>query len=209
MRARGRQRPGDQRADRPLLGQRLAEVFQQAGRTDRRAQADVRVQLGGGHADPRGGRGQPAFGLAHVRAALQQRAAIAHRQRLGQGRGLAAVAHAVGQLPRGAAEQGRQLVFGGLALRVQRRQRRFQHRDLGVGAGQLRRGAAAGVDQPLGDLAAALLQLQRVLGHVQLMVGVADLHVAAGHLRPPATRGPGRARRPRSARRRARPRRRA
>ncbi|MNI49798.1 hypothetical protein D3C73_1044290 [compost metagenome] len=182
MRARGRQRPRDQRADRPLLGHRLAEVFQQAGGTDRGAQADVRVQLGSGHANARGGRGQLAFGLADVGTALQQCAAITDRKRLGKGRCVRAVDHPGRQLARGLPQQCRQRVGGGRTLRVQRRQCRFQQRDLRIGARQFRRRAAAGADQPLGDRAAALLQLQRVLGYMQLMVGVADLQVAVGHL---------------------------
>ena len=94
MRARRGQCPRDQRADRPLLGHRRAKVFQQAGGAHRGTQADVRIQLGGGHANPRGGRGQLAFGLAHVRAALQQRTAITDRQRLRQAGRVRAVDHA-------------------------------------------------------------------------------------------------------------------
>ncbi|KAG1318199.1 hypothetical protein G6F62_012480 [Rhizopus arrhizus] len=176
------QRPRDQRADRPLLGHRRAEVLQQAGGTERGTEADVRVQLGGGHANPRGGRGQLALGLAHVRATLQQRTTIAHRQRLGQGGGVRAVDHAGRQLAGGLAKQGGPRIGRGRTLRAQRRQRGFQQGHLRVGAGQLRRRAAAGLDQALGDRAAALLQLQGMLGHVQFVVGMADFQVAVGHL---------------------------
>ena len=57
---------------------------------------------------------------------------------------------------------------------MQRRQCSFQQRHLGIGAGQLRRRATASRDQALGNGAAALLQLQRMLGHVQFVVGMAD-----------------------------------
>ena len=72
---------------------------------------------------------------------------------------------------------------------MQRRQCSFQQRHLGIGAGQFRRRATAGRDQALGDRAAALLQLQRMLGHVQFVVGVADFQIAVGHLRDHADLG--------------------
>jgi hypothetical protein len=49
------------------------------GRADRPAEADARIEIGGGHADPRRLGGKPALGLANVRAARQQGAAVADR----------------------------------------------------------------------------------------------------------------------------------
>jgi len=114
----GGQRPGNQRAQRPRVRGRLAEIRQQAGGADRTTQADVRVQLGSGHADACGGSGEPALGLAHIRAARQQRAAIADRDRLLHCRRVRAAVHAGRYLAGRLAEQRGQLVTGGLAARA-------------------------------------------------------------------------------------------
>ena len=53
-----------------------------ARRADRAAERDARIEVGGGDADPRGRRGQPALGRADVGPAGEQLRAVADRDRL-------------------------------------------------------------------------------------------------------------------------------
>ncbi len=81
-RAVGRDCPVQQRPEAPAVGGRFAEVLDQAGGTDARANADVRIQLAGGHTNFGCRHRQMTFSLTHIRAAFEQCGAIAHRHDL-------------------------------------------------------------------------------------------------------------------------------
>ena len=76
------ERPADQRAEQEA--DRVAEQIADAARARpyRAAERDLRIELGGGDADPRSRRGKPALGRADVGTPSEQLRPVADRDRL-------------------------------------------------------------------------------------------------------------------------------
>ena len=127
MRARRGRRVGERPVDQRPNSQRIGPAPNMspivgAGRAGRAAQRDARIEIGRGHADPRGGGGEPAFGGAHIGAAGKQ---SARRRRPGSGcssRSVVARAPTVGgEVARRTAGQGGEAEQRRVALGAKRR----------------------------------------------------------------------------------------
>jgi hypothetical protein len=139
----------------------------------------VRVQVGRGHADARGGCGQRALGLADVGPAAQQRGAVAHGQHAGHARRRGAVGHFARKVLRQRAGERGQAVQRGLAAGLQRRQRGIERLQLRTRAARVDGAGAPGVLQALGDVDRVFLQADGLLRDLQAQAGGAGLGVGA------------------------------
>jgi hypothetical protein len=163
--------PRDQRAEAVAHAVLAAEVGGGAGRQGLQADRHVRVQVGRGHADARGGRGQRALGLADVGPAAQQLRAVAHGQHAGHARRRGAVGHLARKVLRQRAGERGQAVQRGLPAGLQRRQRGVERLQLRTRAARVDGAGAAGLLQALGDVDGVLLQADGLLRDLQAQAG--------------------------------------
>ena len=94
-----------------------AQRRDRAGEPGGTAEADLRIEVGGRYADPRGRGGKRALGLADIGAAQDQRGPVADRQRAGERRWLRTGRDVLGIVGGGAAHQRGEAVERGGARR--------------------------------------------------------------------------------------------
>eukprot|EP01136_Pigoraptor_vietnamica_P030400 Opistho-1_new@89591 len=171
-------RPSDARAECPGVGRRGTDLRTTPGRpAEETAEADPREQVGLGHADPRGGRRQFAFGAEDVRTPLQQFARITDRQGLGNRRQVFR-AQIDGEFVRTLTQQGGDTVLLPNLFGLQLRDAGFNRGQTRIGTFDVELITDAGVTQADGDLARLLLVVQ--VGHGDLLAQLRTAQLTVG-----------------------------
>lgn len=132
--------------------------------------------------DLRGGRGQPAFGAAHIRTLTQQAGGVAQRQRACERRHAACHQggiQRIGLLPQQHRQTMAVLRFGGF----QQRNIRFDRLQPRQAALHIQLAAGAQVPARLREFLGVAQIGQGALGDVELLLGAAQLEVIARHFR--------------------------
>ena len=141
-----------------MEGVARAERRDGSGEACRSAEADLRIEIGGRDADPRGRGGQRALGAADVGAAADQRAAVADRERAGERGRLGAGRDVLRIIGGRAAHQRGEPVERSSARRDLGGDQGLALVDRGPGARHVERGPAAAALQALRDVERLALQ---------------------------------------------------